>query len=185
MIGKLVQAAILVASVLAVGGASSCTPRTAAPAKKPAAPDYQAAVPAAPPAANIRSICYNEADLATMRGRMLHQELTVATLQCQSASGARAFEGSYTSFLGKYTAELSTNGRALNELARKRRLNVDVVVTEFANRTAQKAPVDPEFCSRSLRALEWALDPKATTLAQVPPPYDLGPDMNIHPCPAR
>ena len=53
------------------------------------------------------------------------------------------------------------------------------------NRTAQKAPVDKEFCSRSLRALEWALDPRTTSLAQVPPPYDLGPDMNIYPCAAR
>ena len=53
----------------------------------------------------------------------------------------------------------------------------------IANRTAQRAPVDKEFCSRTLRALEWALDPKATSLAQVPPPYDLGPEMNIIPCP--
>ena len=47
---------------------------------------------------------------------------------------------------------------------------------------AQKAPVDREFCSRSQRTLEWALSPQVTTLAQVPPPYDLGPDMNIHGC---
>jgi len=66
MIGKLLRAAILVAGGLAVSGNSGCTPKTAAPAKKPAAPDYQAAVPPAPPAANIRAICYNEADLATM-----------------------------------------------------------------------------------------------------------------------
>ena len=182
MIGKLAQAAILVTAGLAISGFSGCTPKTATPAKKPAAPDYQAAVPPMPPAASIRSICYNEADLATMRARMLHQELTVATLQCQSAGGSRAYEGAYTSFLGKYTGELTTNGHALQQIASRRRLNVDVVVTEFANRTAQKAPVDPEFCSRSLRALEWALDPKATSLAMVPPPYDLGPDMNIHAC---
>ena len=50
---------------------------------------------------------------------------------------------------------------------------------------AQKAPVDPEFCSRSLRALEWALDAKVTTLAQVPRPYDLAPDMNMHACAAK
>jgi hypothetical protein len=185
MIGKLVQAAVLVTAGLAISGFSGCTPRTATPAKKPAAPDYQAPVPPAPPAASIRASCYNEADLATMHARMLHQELTVATLQCQNASGGRAYEGAYSSFLAKYTAELSSNGRALNEVARRRRLNVDVVVTEFANRTAQKAPVDKEFCSRSLRALEWALDPKATALAQVPPPYDLGPDMNMHPCPPK
>jgi hypothetical protein len=182
MIGKLVQAAILVAVGLAVGGVSSCTPKTAAPAKKPAAPDYQATVPPAPAAANIRSICYNEADLATIQGRMLQQELSVATLQCQTAGGGRAYDGPYSSFLGKYTAELATNARALQQVASRRRLNVDVVVTEFANRTAQKAPVDKEFCSRSLRALEWALDPKATSLSQVPPPYDLGPDMNMYAC---
>jgi len=88
MIGKLLRAAILVAGGLAVSGNSGCTPKTATPAKKPAAPDYQAAVPPSPPAANIRAICYNEADLATMRARMLHQELTVATLQCQNSSGS-------------------------------------------------------------------------------------------------
>ena len=185
MIGKLVQAAVLVTAGLAISGFSGCTPRTATPAKKPAAPDYAAPTPPVPPAASTRAICYNEADLATMRARMLHQTLTVATLQCQNASGARAFEGAYSSFLGKFTPELTTNGRALNDVARKRRLNVDVVVTEFANRTAQKAPVDKEFCSRSLRALEWALDPKVTSLAQVPPPYDLGPEMNMYPCAAK
>jgi len=180
-----VQAAILVAAALTISGFSGCTPRTATPAKRPAAPDYQAPVPPAPAAASIRATCYNDADLAVMQARMVHQELTVATLQCQNAGGARAFEGAYTSFLAKYTAELTTNGRALNDIARRRRLNVDVLVTEFANRTAQKAPVDKEFCSRSLRALEWALDPKATSLSQVPPPYDLGPDMNIYACPAK
>ncbi len=185
MIGKLLQAAILAAAALAVGGASSCTPKTAAPAKKPAAPDYQAAVPPSPPAANIRAVCYNEADLATLRGRMLQQELSVATLQCQTASGARAYDGPYGSFLAKYSGDLSANFRAFQQVAGRRRLNVDVVVTEFANRTAQTAPVDPEFCSRSLRALEWALDPKAASLADVPPPYDLGPDMNMHPCPPK
>ena len=185
MIGKLVQAAVLVTAGLAISGFSGCTPKTAVPAKKPPAPDYAAAPPPSPPAAATRATCYNDADLATLRARMLHQELTVATLQCQNASGARAYEDSYKSFLAKYTPELATNGRALNDLARRRRLNIDVLVTEFANRTAQKAPVDKEFCSRSLRALEWALDGKAATLADVPPPYDLGPDMNIHPCAAK
>jgi hypothetical protein len=185
MIGKLVQAAVLVAVGLTVGGASGCTPRTATPVKKPPAPDYQAALPPAPAAGITRANCYNDADLATMRGRMLQQEMSVATLQCQTAGGSRAYDDQYRSFLAKYNADLSTNYRALQQLAGRRRLNVDVLVTEFANRTAQKAPVDPEFCSRSLRALEWALAPGATTLAQVPPPYDLGPDMNIHACPAK
>src|SRR6185312_16419400 len=113
----------------------------------------------------LKTICYNEADLAIIRARMLQQELTVATLQCQTPNGARAYEAIYTSSLKKF--------------------NVDVLVSEFANRTAQRPPVDKEFCARSLRAFEWTLDPKVTSLNQAPPPYDIGPEMNIHPCPPK
>jgi hypothetical protein len=185
MIMKLMQAAVLVASALALGGCPFGGAKTAAPAKKPPAADYQAAVPPSPPAGQISAICYNEADIVTVRGRMLQQEMSVVALQCQNASGGRAYEPQYASFLGKFQGDLATNARALQDLARRKRLNVDVVVTEFANRTAQKAPVDKEFCSRGLRALEWALAPTTTSLSQVPPPYDLGPDMNIHPCPSK
>jgi hypothetical protein len=184
MIGKLAQATVLVTAGLAISGFSGCTPRTVA-TKAPPAPDYMAPTPPSPPSAATRANCYNDADLGTLRARMLQQQMSVATLQCQTATGARAFDSQYTSFLGKYNGDLSANARALNELSRRRRFNVDVVVTEFANRTAQKAPVDPQFCARSLRALEWALDPKATSLASVPPPYDLGPDMNYFPCAAK
>jgi hypothetical protein len=185
MIMKLMQAAVLVTSALALGGCPFGGAKTAAPAKKPPAADYQAAVTPSPPAAQTRAICYNDADLGTIRARMLQQEMSVVALQCQNASGGRAYEPQYASFLTKYQGDLATNARALQDVARRKRLNVDVVVTEFANRTAQKAPVDKEFCGRGLRALEWALDPKNTSLAQVPPPYDLGPDMNMHPCPAK
>jgi pyruvate/2-oxoglutarate dehydrogenase complex dihydrolipoamide acyltransferase (E2) component len=185
MIMKLMQAAVLVAaSGLALGGCDFGSTKTAAPAKKPPAADYQAAVPPSPPAAQTRAICYNDADLATVRARMLQQEMSVAALQCQNASGGRAYEPQYASFLQKYQSDLAANARSLQDVARRKRLNVDVLVTEFANRTAQKAPVDKDFCSRSLRALEWALDARTTSITQVPPPYDLGPDMNIHPCSA-
>lgn len=185
MIRKIRQAAVLVAGGLALSG---CIfgPNTTAPAKKPPAPDYQAAVTVpTPPAAKIRAICYNDADLAVIRARMLQQELTVATLQCQTPNGVRAFDSTYGSFIKKFSANLRSNAQALTELSRRKRFNVDVLVTEFANRTAQRAPVDKEFCSRSLRALEWALDNKVSSLDQAPPPYDLGPEMNIHPCPAK
>jgi len=54
--------------------------------------------------------------------------------------------------------------RRTRQVAARRRLNVDVVVTEFANRTAQKAPVDPQFCARSLPhadevVLDWVAGP--------------------------
>lgn len=184
MMTKLMQAAILVAGGLAMGACTLDGAKTAAPVKKPAAADYQAAVPAGAPPANLRAICYNAADLSVINARMLHQELVVATLQCQTPSGGRAFESIYTAYLGKFNAELGTNARSLQQVARSKRLNIDVLVTEFSNRMAQRAPVDKEFCSRTLRALEWANDPKVTSLSQAPPPYNLGPEMNIHPCTA-
>jgi len=182
MFSKLTQVAILVASGLALGGCPMGGAKTAAPPKKPAAPDYQMAA-AAPTGTVNRNTCYDSADLTVVRARMLHQELVVATLQCQSAGGVRAFESIYASYNSKFTPELTTNARSLQQLAGRKRFNVDVLVTEFANRTAQRAPTDKDFCSRTLRALEWAVDPKATSLALVPPPYDLGPEMNIIPCP--
>ena len=183
MISKLVQAAI-VSGVLAMGGCTLDQARTSAPANKPPAADYQEAVPPSPPATNIRGICYNPADLAVYRARMLQQEFSVATLQCQTAGGSRAYNDQYAAFISKFQAELTTNNRSLQQLGRTKRFNVDVVVTEFANRMAQRAPVDKEFCSRSKRAFDWALSPQVTTLAQVPPMYDLGPEMNVYPCPA-
>ena len=113
MIKKLLQAAALVVGGLALGGCPLQQAKTTAPTKPPAA-DYQAASTTPPPAAgSIRAICYNDADLATYRGRMLQQEFTVGTLQCQTAGGSRAYESLYASFLSKYQAELSTNARNL------------------------------------------------------------------------
>ena len=187
MIKKLLQAAVLVVGGLALGGCPlQQQARTAAPANKPPAADYQAAsTTPAPPAGSIRAICYNDADLATYRGRMAQQQMVVGTLQCQTAGGARAYESQYASFLSKFQSELGTNARNLQTLSRTKRFNVDVVVTEFANRTAQRAPVDKEFCARFKRAFDWALSAQVTSLAQVPPPYDIGPEMNVHPCPKQ
>ena len=183
MIKKLLQATIVMTGLLAAGACTLDQAKTTAPATKPPAADYQAAVPASPPATNLRGICYNPADLAIYRARMVQMELNVATLQFQSAGGARAYEPQYRAFAAKFQSELVANGRSLQQLAGRKRFNVDVVVTEFANRTAQRAPVDKEFCPRSKRAFDWALSPQVTSLAQVPVPYDLGPEMNVYPCP--
>ncbi|HZQ00465.1 MAG TPA: hypothetical protein VFB13_13060 [Reyranella sp.] len=183
MIRMLMQAAVLVAAGLALGGCPLEQAKTAAPAKKPPAPDYQQALVPTPKPPNLKAICYNDNDLAIMRARMLQQEMAVATLQCQTADGRRALDAEYTTFVtSKFRDELASNARSLQQLAGRKRFNVDIIVTEFANRMAQRAPVDREFCNRSQRALEWALDPKVASLSQVPPPYDLGPEMNIHPC---
>ena len=182
MIRFFAQAAVLVTAGLALGGCPMDQPKTAAPVKKPPAADYQQALgPVAKPA-NLRAICYTDADLAIVRARMMQQEMSVATLQWQNAGGGRALQGAYEAFVNKFHNELAANARSLQQVAGRKRFNVDVLVTEFANRTAQKAPVDREFCSRSQRTLEWALSPQVTSMAQVPPPYDLGPDMNIHAC---
>ncbi len=81
----------------------------------------------------------------------------------------------YGQLLSKYQSELAANGRAMQQMAGRKRFNLDVVVTEFANRTAQRAPTDKEFCGRAKRAFDWALSAQVTSLAQAPPPYDLGP----------
>jgi hypothetical protein len=186
MIKVLTRVAALSACTLAIG---ACTlgsgSSTAQAPSKPAAPDYQAPVPPSPPAAQIRATCYNDADIGHVRARMVQQELQVLTLQCQSAGGVRAFERSYADFVGKFRAEFATNSRALAQMSGRKRFNVDTLVTEIANRTAQRAQTDKEFCSRGRRTLDWALDAKVTTLDQVPPPYDVGPDMNIWPCPKQ
>jgi hypothetical protein len=186
MFKRLTQAAILSGSILALGACTlgGPTQTAAAPVKAPAA-DYQAPVPPSPPAPQTRAICYNEADLAIVRSRMVQQELQVVTLQCQGPGGARAYEKVYGDFVGKFRAEFATNARTLSQIAGRKRFNTDVFVTEVANRTAQRAPTDKEFCSRGKRAFDWAMDPKVTALAQVPPPYDLGPEMNIFACPAQ
>ncbi len=182
MMMKFMQVALVLAGGLALAGCQP--PKAVAPVKKPAAADYALVVPPGAAPANLKAICYNDADIGTIRARMFHQEMVVAVLQCQTPTGGRAFEAMYSTYLGKFGGDLSSNARALTELSRRKRFNIDTVVTEFSNRTAQRAPVDKEYCARNLRALEWALDPKVTTLTQAPPPYDLGQDMNMLPCAA-
>jgi hypothetical protein len=185
MIRTISRTAIAVAGVLAVGACTLGKASTSAPAGRPPAADYQAASTVAPPpASSIRATCYSPADLEVFRVRMLQQELTVVTLQCQTSSGARAYEQQYAAFLSKFKNEYLTNTRSLQQLAGRKRLNVDVLVTEFANRTAQRAPTDPQFCARGKRAFDWALSQQVTSVAQVPPPFDLGPEMRVFPCPA-
>lgn len=184
MIKKLMQGALLVVGGLALGGCPFEQASTSAPGKRPVAADYQAASPPSPPANTIRSICYAANDLAVMNARMVQMELNVITLQCQSGGGKLAYRDQYAAFLAKFKSELSENGRAIQQLGGRKRFNVDVVVTEYANRTGQKAQTDKEFCGRGQRAFDWALSQQVNSLAQVPPPYNHGPDMKIYPCPA-
>ena len=121
MFSKLMQVAVLVAGGLALGGCPLGGPKTAAPVKKPPAPDYQMA--AAAPTGNVnRATCYNATDLGIIRPRMLQMELTVAVLQCQNAGGSRAYESIYASYLAKYGTELTANANSLKPGTRARPL---------------------------------------------------------------
>lgn len=150
----------------------------------PYAPAGQGAMAPSAAVTGTGGACYSGSDFAVIRARMLQQELSVISLQCVSADGGRPYESQYKSFLGKYQAALSSNARAFQQLAQRRGLNIDVVITGFANRTALKAPIDKTFCSRGVQAMQQALDPAIQSLEQVPLPYDLAPEMNIYQCSA-
>jgi hypothetical protein len=158
---------------------AACAPKPLAE-KKPA-PDYQMKVAKVAPSGS-NQMCYDEQSLATYNARMMQQELAVGTLSCQNADGSRKFSKEYGDVLAKFSGDLSANAVEIKAVAAKRRLNMDVLVTEFANREAQRRNEDPEYCSRLERAFAWALSPSVTSLSQVPPPHDLGPEMNALPC---
>ena len=168
---------LLVACVLAL---AACTPR---PPEKKITNDYQAPVAAVAPPANLRSICYNDADLNAFRVRMVQQQLVVGALQCKGPDGKLLLDKQYAAFVQKFNPELGSNAVELKSLVGRKKANLDILVTQIANRTAQRPTHDPAFCSRHQRALEWALLTEVTTLSQVPAPYDLGPEMKIFSCP--
>jgi peptidoglycan hydrolase-like protein with peptidoglycan-binding domain len=126
------------------------------------------------------SNCYDSTEIGVVRIRMLQQELVVGTLQCQLPGGGRVFDGEYTKFLSKFAGELGTSGQLLQTLARRKGFNLDVLVTEIANRTARR--MTTESCARIKSTFDFALSPGTTSLMQVQPPFDLGPEMNITAC---
>ena len=152
-------------------------PTTSAPA-----PNYQAAAAAAATPTNLRAVCYDAADLGTYRVRSVQQQLAVGVLSCKSADGSRRLTDQYQAFITKFTPDLASNAAELKSLAGRKRLNIDVLVTEIANRTAGRPTQDAEFCSRHERAFAWALTTQVTSLPQVPSPYDFGPEMKVFPC---
>jgi hypothetical protein len=161
--------------------AAACAPKPIAE-KKPA-PDYQMKAASVPPPANLTTICYDEAAMSVYYTRMTQQQLAVGTLSCQEAGGKRRFEKQYSDLLAKYGSDLASNAADIKAIAAKRRLNMDVLVTEFANREAQQRQNDPQYCERFERAFNWALSPAATSLSQVPPVHNYAAEMNAFPCP--
>ena len=146
-------------------------------------PTYQAPVVAVPQPANLANVCFSDPDLRAVHARMAQQVLVTATLGCKGADGGRLYQQQYANFVGKFQGDLKTNFQVLTEVVARKRLNMDVLVTEMANRTAGRAN-EPDFCPRISRAYTWALSPKVTSLDQVPPPYDFSPEMRIFRCPS-
>ena len=153
--------------------------------RKSASPDYQAPVTSIAPPRNVAAICYDDAGLSAYRVRMVQQQLNVGFLACKNSDGSRKFDKEYADFVRKFGPELKGNATNLKKVAAGKKVNLDVMVTEIANRTAQQPAKDTEFCSRQQRALEWALTEKVTSLTEVPAPYDLGPEVKVFPCPKR
>ena len=114
---------------------------------------------------------------------MVQQELSVGVLACANADGSRRLDPQYGAFVAKFHSELTANAQELQSIVQRKGRNFDGVITEIANRTAQQPTGDAAFCSRHERALEWSLAPSVSSLAQVPSPYDFGPEMNVFPCP--
>jgi hypothetical protein len=170
MVGKLAGVA-LAATALAL---AACLPERAANN----GPTYQAPGMATAPG---NRACYTSDELDIMHARMAQQVFATATLGCKSANGLRRFNQPYSDFIRKFEADLALNAEGLQDLADRKGLNVDTVVTEMANRTAGRVN-DPGFCSRVERGLAWSLSPRVTTLRQVSPPYDFSPEMRIIPC---
>ncbi|MBY0322377.1 MAG: hypothetical protein K2X72_26890 [Reyranella sp.] len=159
---------------------AACNP---APPEKKISADYQAPVASVATPTNLHSVCYSASDLNAFRVRMVQQELVVAALQCKGADGKIYLDDEYAAFIKKFRPELSSNANELQSVVKRKKANLDVMVTEIANRTAQRPVHDREFCSRHQRAFDWALLAEVTSLTQVPAPYDLGPEMKVFPCP--
>lgn len=166
--------------VLCAASLAACNPT---PPEKKVSADYQAPVAAVAPPTNLRSVCYNDSDLKAFRVRMVQQQLVVGALQCKGADGKIYLNDEYAAFVKKFSPELASNANELKSLAKRKHANLDVMVTEIANRTAQRPVKDHDFCSRHQRAFDWALLTEVTSLTQVPAPYDLGPEMKVFPCP--
>ena len=174
---QLLSSSLLVACGLSLAACVPGQPETKISA------NYQAPAATVAPPANIRAICYEDADLSAFRVRMVQQQLVVVVLQCKGPDGKPHLDDEYAAFIKKFSPELSSNAAEMKSVSARKKVNLDVMVTEIANRTAQRPVQDPAFCSRHQRAFEWALLPQVTSLREVPSPYDFGPEMKVFPCP--
>jgi hypothetical protein len=129
--------------------------------------------------------CLDESDHNAVRARILQNSLATATLTCLDAQRKRLLEAKYNQFVQRYNAEYAENARMLRQISARRGRNFDVLNTDMANQAAVQMSVDRQFCDRASRAMDWALSPKVSSLAQVPPPVDYTGMLGLRVCKAR
>src|ERR1700744_2729744 len=94
---------LAVAVLLAAAACVPQGPNTAA------GPGYQAPVSRLAPPANVRAICFDDAQLAAWRARRVQQERGVGPLAGKGSDGSRRFDAQYGQFLTKFRGELQAN----------------------------------------------------------------------------
>ncbi len=148
MFKRLTQAAILAGSMLALGACTLGESKTAAAPVKPPAADYQRLRSA------VASCGPDQGDLL-QRGGPRHRARAHGAAGTSGRDPAvprrlavpAPMKRSMPISSASTAAEFATNARSLSQIAGRKRFNTDVFVTEVANRTAQRAPTDKEFCS--------------------------------------
>jgi hypothetical protein len=158
--------------VLAVAGLAACEP------PKPAGPpppstSYAKVMPAS--ATPARGACLNADEAATVRGRIVQQELAFAARHC-------SMNADYERFVAKFGGDLASNGNNLTQLLRRRGLNINAFATDIANKVAARSPTHPGFCTDAREAYRWALRPATARLDEIPPLYDNSADHGTKPC---
>jgi hypothetical protein len=129
--------------------------------------------------------CLDESEHNAVRARILQNSLATATLTCLDAKRGRLLEAKYSQFVQRYNPEYAENARTMRQISARRGKNFDVLNTDMANQAAAQMSADRQSCDRARRALDWALSPKATSLALVPPPVDYTGLIGLRVCKAR
>jgi hypothetical protein len=113
--------------------------------------------------------CYNDAEAAAARVRVMQTDFMVAALSCDT-QGVPEVRQRYTSFVKQYAGEMAVHGRAL--IAYFQRTGgsraLDTYVTSLANELALGASNTPGYCRAMLAKMDRGLATKSTLASLAP-----------------
>lgn len=132
--------------------------------------------------AKPRGGCLSSDEMQAVRNEIAWQQFYDAAIQCRA--GTPAFASDYGTFRNKFRADNERNGPALQRAAAKLRVNINTFKTDIANHDGGSAGGNPNYCANAQQGFRWALSPRATTLAQVPPMLDFTGGMGLRSCTA-